>query len=83
METTIKPKTKKSGKKPEHKREYTNILEKLADGKPWKYLAEIDNDIAKAIVEEAEPNGAEYRKVINNRLRKAYGLKAPKATKKK
>ncbi len=63
------------------KRAYSkNLSDKLKDGKPWKFPMEIDNDIALKVSEEKEssPNGAQYNKIINNRLRKAYGLKVKK-----
>lgn len=57
-----------------------NLSAKLKDGKPWKFPTEIDNDIAVKISEEKESNvnGAQYNKIINNRLRKAYGMKVKK-----
>ena len=62
-------------KKPAKKRAYTkNLLEKLKDGKPWKAFIEIDNDLAVLIATEKEKstNGGELKRIINNRLRKAY-----------
>lgn len=86
METMATTKTKKA--KPakaadagKSKRKYeTDVLSKLEDGKSWKYLMNFDNDVAKAIVKERQdsPTGGEYHAIINNRLRKSYGLKTKK-----
>lgn len=65
-------------KKPAKKRAYTkNLLERLKDGKPWKAFIEIDNDLAVLIATEKETstNGGELKRIINNRLRKAYDYK--------
>ena len=62
-------------KKPAKKRAYTkNLVERLKDGKPWKAFIEIDNDLAVLIATEKETstNGGELKRIINNRLRKAY-----------
>lgn len=73
MKKTMSATVKK--KKPAKKRAYTkNLLERLKDGKPWKAFIEIDNDLAVLIATEKETstNGGELKRIINNRLRKAY-----------
>jgi len=67
--------TKKKPAKKKAKRPYgTNIREKLTNGKGWRLFLEIENDVALKIVDEKESsvNGGEFKKIINNRLRKAY-----------
>lgn len=73
---TTKQKKQKVVKK--QKRGYRkNLLERLEDGKPWRVIIEIENDIAKKIAEDVSksPAGGEYKKLINNLLRKSYGMK--------
>ena len=52
--------------------------------KPWFYNLKVEADVEAKIKEEFEsnPNGSEYGKIINNRLRKAYNIKK-KVVKKK
>lgn len=48
--------------------------EKIQAGEVWRFNFIPDADVANKIIEEYEksPNGAEYNKIINSRLRKAY-----------
>jgi hypothetical protein len=69
------PKTTKTKKK----RAYNiDPLAKIKNGKPWTYHFEIEEDVAVKIIEENETTGAEYGKIILNRLRKSYGIKKGK-----
>lgn len=78
METITKKKPKKT-KKPTKTYNF-NIREKIEAGLVWAYLVKLDNDVALEIVKEAEnnPNGSDYIKIINNRLRSAYKIKTKK-----
>lgn len=63
------------------KRAYrVDLKTKLKKGDSWRIFMEFDNDVALKIAEEKESsvNGAEYKKIINNRLRAAYKIKAKK-----
>lgn len=78
--STIKQKKEKVEKP---KRQYNSDLKsKLKDGKPWKTLVWIDNDVAQKICNEKEEldkeTGGEYNKIINSRLRKSYKSRAKK-----
>jgi hypothetical protein len=49
---------------------------KIEAGKPWRYNYTPSTDVANAIIEEQQnSNGAEFGKIIDSRLRKAYKLK--------
>jgi hypothetical protein len=63
------------------KRIYRTVTkESLKEGKNWKILLPLDHDVAVKILEEKDdsPGGGEFIKIINSRLRKAYGLKNKK-----
>lgn len=58
-----------------------HIKEVLDSGGDWRMNVVLDNDVMKKVVEEKEktPHGAGlYQSIINDRLRKAYGLKSKK-----
>lgn len=68
--------------KSKSKRPYcTDLSEKLKGGKPWLTSMKFDNDVAKAILKEKKslPEGVLYEAIVNERLRKAYGIKKKKA----
>lgn len=58
-----------------------NPIEKLKQGKKWSVNFDVDEDVATCLIKEKQgaPDGAQYSRIINNRLRKSYGLKAKKA----
>jgi len=64
------------------KRPYSfDVSARLKQGKSWKLNVELDNDVAKALLAESKeiPGGFRfYVKLINNNLRKAYGIKLKK-----
>lgn len=67
--------TKKTAKRP-----YATKTphEKIAENGFWTLPIKLESDVAKKILDEAESvefGTAEYAKVINSRLRKAYGIK--------
>lgn len=69
-------KTKSTKKRVYH----TDPLEKIKNGKPWTLHFEVDPDVAAKLVEEKinNPFGAEFGKLINENLRKVYGIKKKK-----
>ncbi len=56
----------------------TAIKEAIEAGKDWRFNIVLDNDVAKKVLAEKlkSPLGkTEYYVIVNNRLRKGYGLK--------
>lgn len=70
MSTGAKKTTKKT------KRKYnTDPKSKIETGKNWEYNCKFDDDVTKKIIDEKQKSGSEYGFIINNRMRKAYGIK--------
>lgn len=75
---------KTNPKREKKKRAYiTDPKQKLKDGKPWVLHFEVDPVVAGELIAEKENSttGAEYNKIINARLAKAYGIKPAKRQK--
>lgn len=61
------------------KRPYTKDPQKKLDaGQEWRINFVIDPDVGQKIIDETKSSstGAEYGKIMNARLRKAYGIKS-------
>lgn len=68
--------------KGKEKRAYSmNVREKIKSGKVWVLSFTPDPDVAEKLIAESETIPSGYRAytfLLNNRLRKAYGIKAKK-----
>lgn len=68
----------KTVERKKRKRKYSkDPLKKVQRGEQWTLPLKVDNDLALLIIKEqrANPNGGNFNRVINNRLRRGYGLK--------
>jgi hypothetical protein len=62
------------------KRKYRYVnKEDIEAGEEWRVNLLLDKDVALKVIEERDnKDGAEVVKLINSKLRKAYGIKAKK-----
>lgn len=58
-------------------KEYRGQRDKVEAGLPWTYPFKMDNDVAKAVLNELDesPTGGDIRVILNNRLRKGFRIK--------
>jgi hypothetical protein len=51
---------------------------KIEAGQPWTMHFDLENDVALKLLDEKERTGADYSRLLNQRIRKGYGLPAVK-----
>lgn len=62
------------------KRKYKYVSkEDILNGEEWRVNLPLDHDVALKVIEERDnKDGAEVAKLLNSKLRKAYGIKSKK-----